>query len=117
MGRHAAVLCGALLLTASAGAVEDPREKTARIIESLLRDPPKSGLLIFEVLPKLQADRAGFKVGDIITEYDGREVRTTGQLQRIATAASKEGRGRLAVSAYRDGHTLDAEFDAAPMGV
>jgi hypothetical protein len=83
----------------------------------LLRDPPKSGLLIFEVLPKLQADRAGFKVGDIITEYDGREVRTTSQLQRIATGAAKEGRGNLDVSVYRDGHMHQAQFDAAPMGV
>jgi len=118
MRRQAAIFCGAIFgLCASAAAIDDPREKTARVIEPLLRDPPKSGLLVFEVLPKLQADRAGFKVGDIITEYDGREVRTTAQLQRIATAAAKEGRGRLPVSAYRDGHALDAEFDAAPMGV
>src|SRR3954449_6206712 len=98
MGRRAAVLCGiALGLAGSASAFDDPREKTAQIIEPLLRDPPKSGLLIFEVLPKLQADRAGFKVGDIITEYDGREVRTTDHLTRIAKAAAKEGRSRLPV--------------------
>src|SRR6478735_8778251 len=106
-----------LCVTSAARAFEDPREQTAKIIEPLLRDPPKSGLLIFQVLPKLQADRAGFQVGDIITEFDGREVRTTSQLQKIAMLASKEGRSGLDVSAYRNGQVLDAKFDAAPMGV
>lgn len=104
-------------LVSTANGLDDAREQTARIIEPLLRDPPKSGLLIFEVLPKLQADRAGFQVGDIITEFDGKEVRTTSQLQKIAMLASKEGRSGLDVSAFRNGQLLDAKFDAAPMGV
>jgi hypothetical protein len=104
-------------LVSTANGFDDRREQTARIIEPLLRDPPRSGLLIFDVLPKLQADRAGFQVGDIITEFDGKEVRTTSQLQKIATLASKEGRSGLDVAAFRNGQILDAKFDAAPMGV
>src|SRR6476620_36626 len=104
-------------LASTANGFDDAREQTARIIEPLLRDPPKSGLLIFEVLPKLQADRAGFQVGDIITEFDGKEVRTTSQLQKMAMLAAKEGRSGLDVSAFRNGQLLDAKFDAAPMGV
>jgi hypothetical protein len=115
---HSRMLClGAALALSTAAAADDPREKIAQTIEPIFQNPPKSGLLVFEVLPKLQADRAGFKVGDIITEYDGREVRNTTHLQRIAAAAAKEGRSRLPVVAFRNGQNIEAEFDAAPMGV
>jgi len=114
---QAAAISIVLICAPFIGAADDVRERTAAVIEPILHDPPKSGLLVFEVLPNLQADRAGFKIGDIITEYDGREVRTTSQLQKLAEAASKEGRSRLAVSAYRNGQAHDADFDAAPMGV
>jgi hypothetical protein len=118
MPRLSTVLCGLVLgVATTVGAAEDPREKTARVIEPLLLNPPKSGLLVFDVLPKLQADRAGFRIGDIITEYDGRELRTTSQLQKIAQAAAKEGRGNLDVAAYRNGQLVEAKFDAAPLGV
>jgi PDZ domain len=116
--RSSAILGAAVLgFVSTAIGFDDRREQTARIIEPLLRDPPRSGLLIFEVLPKLQADRAGFRVGDIVTEFDGREVRTTSQLQKLATMAAKEGRGGLDVCAFRNGQALDAKFDAAPMGI
>jgi hypothetical protein len=115
--RQATAIFIFFICTPFIAAADDVRERTATIIEPILHDPPKSGLLVFEVLPNLQADRAGFKIGDIITEYDGREVRTTSQLQKLAEAAAKEGRSRLPVAAFRNGQVHDAEFDAAPMGV
>jgi hypothetical protein len=114
IGWIGAALCVAL---AAAAEAQTPREKIADVIEPILQHPGHDGLLIFDVMPKLQADRAGFRIGDIITHYDGKEVRTASQLQKFAQLASGENRGNIPVAAMRGSERKEAEFDAAPMGV
>lgn len=50
------------------------------------------GALISDVIDNSPADRAGFKRGDVIIEYDGREVEDTGHLRNIVaqTAVGRE---------------------------
>jgi hypothetical protein len=93
------------------------REDLERRLAPVLADPPATGLLIFDVAPKSQADRADFEVGDVITHYDGQPVVSLAELSRIAREAAKSDRSRLLVLARRGEQELEAEFDAAPLGV
>ncbi len=106
----AAACCGA------AGA-DDRREQFAETLAPLLLKPPCEGLLVYDVLPRLQAEKAGLRPGDILTHYDGKAVRTAGQLQGLARAAAAENRGNLMVVAQRGAEKIEATFDAAPMGL
>jgi serine protease Do len=44
---------------------------------------PKAGVVIEAVTPGSPADKAGMKVGDAITEFDGERVRSTMQFSRL----------------------------------
>jgi serine protease Do len=44
---------------------------------------PKTGVVIEQVTPNSPADKAGMKVGDAITEFDGERVRSTLQFSRL----------------------------------
>jgi hypothetical protein len=93
------------------------REETADRIGPILAVPPATGLLIFEVIPGSQAEKAGFRVGDVLTHYDGQPVANIEQLVRLAGAAIKENREHILVTAKRGVEDLEAEFDPAPLGV
>ena len=106
----------ALLLGAALGA-DERRDRLAQTIAPLLAKPPCEGLLIYEVLPGLQAEKAGLQIGDILTHYDGKAVRTVGQLQGLARTAATENRGNLLVMARRGADAQETTLDAAPMGL
>jgi hypothetical protein len=110
---------GVVWLIACAGLAQpnDIRDQNAPILEQMLREPPHDGLLVFEVLPGLQASKAGVQVGDILTDYDGKRIRTVSQLQRVATLAAKENRKALPAVFMRGTKEIQADFDAAPMGL
>lgn len=111
------IAVAAAMVGAAYAAADDPRDAVEQRIAPVLADPPASGLLIFEVLPGSQSDKAGFLPGDILFEYDGQPVARLSALEQLARAASKEGRGGLAVAVRRGEQELVAEFDAAPLGV
>jgi len=46
----------------------------------------RAGAIVSTVLPGGAADKAGIKPGDVITEYNGRAVQNTGELQKMVTA-------------------------------
>src|ERR1700682_4179378 len=71
-----------------------------------------TGVLVSSVSEGSPAERAGIKVGDIITEYDGRKVERASDLPR-AVAGTPVGR-EVRLSVIRDGKpvTLSARIDA-----
>ena len=101
----------------SSAVAQTPREELARTVAPVLREPPATGLLIFEVVPGSQCAKAGLQVGDIITHYDGQPVKTVADLSQLARAAAKEKRAGLLLLARRGDQELDTEVDAAPLGV
>ncbi|HVJ81925.1 MAG TPA: PDZ domain-containing protein, partial [Planctomycetia bacterium] len=111
------VVAGAWLGAAALAPAQTPRDKIAAVIAPILAKPSEDGLLVFDVLPMLQAEKAGFKIGDVITHYDGKPVHTTGHLRRFAQEAASENRSNILVVAMRNGQRLESEFQAAPMGV
>ena len=63
--------------------------------------PPNSGALVAEVNPKGPADRAGLKSGDVILEFNGREIRDSRSL-RLEVARTRPG-STVPVKVQRDG--------------
>jgi serine protease Do len=59
------------------------------------------GALVSQVLPDTPAEKAGFKSGDVIIEFDGKAVKNSGQL-RITVASTDIGR-TVDVKIIRDG--------------
>lgn len=64
-----------------------------------------TGALVAEVTPRSPAEKAGIKSGDVITRFDGREVRDSRQLKLMVgqTAPDRE----VAVSVVREGKARD----------
>ncbi|HEY7172862.1 MAG TPA: trypsin-like peptidase domain-containing protein [Vicinamibacterales bacterium] len=46
----------------------------------------RAGAIVSTVIPGGAADKAGIKPGDVITDYNGRAVQNTGDLQKMVTA-------------------------------
>ena len=59
------------------------------------------GALVGQVIPDAPAEKAGFKSGDVIIEFDGKAVKNSGQL-RITVASTDIGR-TVDVKIIRDG--------------
>ena len=58
------------------------QDVTRELAESFGMDKPK-GALVAKVLPGSPAEAAGFQVGDVIVEFNGREVRTSSALPPV----------------------------------
>ncbi len=66
-----------------------------------------AGLLVYEVTPLSAAYKAGIKNGDIITKFDGVEVK---QFADLETQKNKHKAGdKVTVVVYRDGKTLNID--------
>jgi serine protease Do len=61
----------------------------------------EKGALVAEVLPESPAEKAGVKAGDIITEFDGKQINEMNELPRLV-AATTVGK-KVAVKLLRDG--------------
>lgn len=75
---------------------------------ALLNDVPE-GELVREVVSTSSADKAGIKVGDIITQFDGKKLTETDSLSK-AIRDKKVG-DRVAVTVWRDGETKEMNLD------
>ena len=58
------------------------QDVTRELAESFGMDKPK-GALVAKVLPGSPAEAAGFQVGDVIVEFNGREVKTSSSLPPV----------------------------------
>ena len=63
--------------------------------------PDNNGALVAQVNQDSPAEKAGIKVGDIITRYNGKLVEDTGHLRNMVAATAPGTRAELAV--FRDG--------------
>lgn len=75
------------------------QDVTRELAESFGMDKPK-GALVARVMPDSPAEKAGFKVGDIIVKFKGREISRSSALPPIV-GSSKVG-GRVDVEIIRD---------------
>nr|VFK22246.1 MAG: serine protease Do [Candidatus Kentron sp. MB]VFK32640.1 MAG: serine protease Do [Candidatus Kentron sp. MB]VFK76009.1 MAG: serine protease Do [Candidatus Kentron sp. MB] len=88
------------------------QDVTRELAESFGMERP-TGALIAKVLPKSPAERAGLRVGDVVLQFDGREVRHSSDLPPIV-GSTKVG-SRKSVTILRDGkprtiHVVIAEL-------
>ena len=86
---------------------------SADVARSLGLDRPQ-GLVVTEVWPGGPGDRAGLRLGDVITAIDGAEINDQGGLNfRVGTRAPND---RVQVSVLRDGRaeTIDARVQRLP---
>jgi serine protease Do len=58
------------------------QDVTRELAESFNMDRPY-GALIAKVIPKSPSEKAGFKIGDIIIEFDGHIINTSGELPPV----------------------------------
>ena len=63
------------------------------------------GALISEVIKDSPADKAGLKAGDIVLEFDGKQIGEFNELPRIVAATPVDKKTKVMV--YRDGKRLD----------
>lgn len=117
MFRTLVVLISCVVICGAAWSAEPTREEIAAKVAPILHSPTIDGLLVFQVMPKSQAERAGIRIGDVITHYDGQAVMSLAELVQLARSAAREQRNGLLVLMRRGKDELDAELDAAPIGV
>lgn len=67
-----------------------------------------AGLLVYDVTPLSAAYKAGIKTGDIITKFDGIDVK---QFSDLETQKNKHKAGdKVSMTVYRDGKTLNIDL-------
>jgi len=79
------------------------QDVTRELAESFGMDKPK-GALVARVMPGSPAEKAGFKVGDIIVKFNGRDISRSSALPPIV-GSSKVG-ARVDVEIIRDGKPM-----------
>lgn len=85
---------------------------TPELAKSFNLDADK-GALISDVVKDSPADKAGLKAGDIVLEFDGKEIGEYNELPRIVAATPVEKRTRVTV--YRDGKRLELPITVAKL--
>jgi serine protease Do len=79
------------------------QDVTRELAESFKMDKPK-GALVAKVLPNSPASAAGFQVGDVIVEFNGREVSTSSTLPPMVGVTTVG--DKAPVKVIRNGETL-----------
>ncbi|MBZ5531534.1 MAG: trypsin-like peptidase domain-containing protein [Acidobacteriia bacterium] len=72
-----------------------------------------SGALVSQVEPDAPGAKAGLKVGDVITQVDGKKVETSGQLQAFISQQRPGAKVTLEIS--RDGHGMTVPVTLAAL--
>ncbi len=71
----------------------------------------EKGALISEVIKDSPADKAGLKAGDIVLEFDGKQIGEYNELPRIVAATPVEKKAHITV--FRDGKRLELPITVA----
>jgi PDZ domain len=72
--------------------------------------PNRAGVLVVGVSPESIAQKAGIITGDIIYEFDGRAIRSPGELQAAAAAGAGQATARIKLYRGTEVKTLEAHF-------
>jgi len=83
-------------------------------LREFLNAPKERGVLVVRVNPGSPAEKAGVRVGDVITSVDGDPVDATHTLVHAVLGADKD--AKLALEVVRDGKTrsLEAALEGEP---
>jgi serine protease Do len=76
--------------------------------------PRPAGALVAEIQPGSAAEKAGIRVGDVITSFNGREIGDSSELPPLVGATPPGTRATLGV--FRDGRTLNVPITVAELG-
>jgi serine protease Do len=85
---------------------------TPSLARQLGLDPKTKGVLVTEVTPDTPAARAGLKVGDVITRFDGKTVHNRRELQYLVMT-SDIGQG-YPITVLRDGSEVTLQVTLEP---
>lgn len=92
-------------------------EPDSRTLIETIRQLPATGLLVFDVVPKSQAEQADIRVGDIITHYDGQPVAKHQDLSSLARTAIADKKGEVLVIVQRGSEEIEKTLPAGQIGV
>ena len=116
--RWMATLCLGGMLASSLSAAEPKSWEAVRAqIAPVLANVPATGLLVFDVKPGSQADKAGLLPGDILTHYDGQPITSHQELMNLAKVANNDKRSDILVVARRGNENVEVTFSGGPMGI
>ncbi|MEI6305446.1 MAG: DegQ family serine endoprotease [Deltaproteobacteria bacterium] len=73
----------------------------------------EKGALISEVFKDSPAEKAGLKAGDIVLEFDGKQIGDSNELPRIVAATPVDKKAKITV--YRDGKRLEIPIIVAKL--
>lgn len=76
--------------------------------------PRPAGALVAEIQPGSAAEKAGVRVGDVITSFNGREIGDSSELPPMVGATAPGTRATLGV--FRDGRSLNVPVTVAELG-
>ncbi len=90
-----------------------PQTMTAQMAQQYRYDVTK-GVFVCSVDPDSAADKAGLKLGDVITKMDDKDIASYEDL--VAAKKSYSAGDTVTLTVYREGKTIEVEltFDAAP---
>lgn len=112
-----AVVKGSAAIPSAPILTEARRQGIATALEPVLANPPATGLLVYDVLEGSQSAKAGIKIGDVITHYDGQVITQASQLRPLLQQAIQERRQQILIAYQRGPKTQEAEFAPAPLGL
>jgi len=89
------------------------QDVTRQLAESFGMDRPH-GALVAKVVPGGPAEKAGIQIGDIITEYNGRTIETSGELPPVVGMTPVDTNARIKVIRQGDEEELSVKIGLLP---
>jgi serine protease Do len=86
-------------------------ENISRIMALMLGIAPGDGVIVSRVHDRSTAQRAGFKVGDVIVAIDGTRMKSTADVQRFVRSIDLTKQQAIVVTVFRDGRLSDKELE------
>ena len=81
-------------------------ERLTEEVAEYLDVPIRQGVIVVEVEKSSNAQKAGVKVGDIITDVNGQKIRSSREILKIIKESDLRSGNKIKLKIYRDGKTL-----------
>ncbi len=81
-------------------------ERLTEEVAEYLDVPVRQGVIVVEVEKSSNAQKAGVKVGDIITDVNGQKIRSSREILKIIKESDLRSGNKIKLKIYRDGKTL-----------
>jgi PDZ domain-containing protein len=73
--------------------------------------PGETGVIVLDVLPNSQADKAGIAAGDVILGFNNNSVKNTQDLLRLSREAGRGSRANITILRYQQTSTVSTALD------